>query len=162
MKRSRPEFCSPVFIVAGKKAFVVLLALLVSQLWLAESASAQATSVKRITRQVPPNSDPENPAAKPPPPGAPPKKAPTVVVTAPAAPEKTQAEKDETLRKTIEFQKKRAEEGSPSAQYDLGMRYLEGNGVEKNLELARKWLGEAAKNGSETAAKKLAQIDEKK
>ncbi len=68
---------------------------------------------------------------------------------------KTQAEKNEILRKTIESQKTRAEAGSASAQYDLGVRYLDGNGVEKNLELAKKWLELSAKQGNSQAAKKL-------
>lgn len=44
------------------------------------------------------------------------------------APRPTQAP-DETARKLLEFQERRAEEGSAAAQYDLGMRYLKGEGV---------------------------------
>ena len=42
-------------------------------------------------------------------------------------------QKAETLKRTIEFQKKRAEQGSAVAQFDLGKRYLMGDGLEKNL-----------------------------
>jgi hypothetical protein len=42
----------------------------------------------------------------------------------------------------IEHERTRAEQGDPSAKYDLGMRYLTGNGVRKNkytgLDLIRK------------------------
>ena len=73
-------------------------------------------------------------------------------------PEKTKEQKDEMLRKTIEFQKKRAEAGAPSAQYDLGMRYLTGDGLEKDPKLARKWLYSSATNGNSQAVKKLKEL----
>ena len=76
-------------------------------------------------------------------------------------PEKTKEQKEELVRKTIEFQKKRAEAGAPTAQYDLGMRYLNGDGVEKDLDLAKKWLSAAATNGNSQAAKKLETLSEK-
>ena len=76
-------------------------------------------------------------------------------------PEKTKEQKAETLRKTVEFQKKRADAGAPTAQYDLGIRYLTGDGVEKDGELARKWLKAAATNGNSQAVKKLAELDKK-
>jgi hypothetical protein len=37
-----------------------------------------------------------------------------------------------------------AKSGDPTAQIALGKRYASGNGVEKNKELAREWLGKAA------------------
>ena len=53
------------------------------------------------------------------------------VPVAPPVRVKTPAEIQEIERKTIEFQIARAHEGSASAQYDLGMRYLSGNGVDR-------------------------------
>jgi TPR repeat protein len=73
-------------------------------------------------------------------------------------PAKAKAAKTEQDRKVLEYQKQRAESGAPSAQYDLGMRYLDGDGVEKDPELGRKWLEAAAKNGNSQAAKKLEQF----
>ena len=73
-------------------------------------------------------------------------------------PEKTAEQKVAILQKTIEFQKKRAEAGAPTAQYDLGIRYLNGDGVEKNPELAKKWLHSAATNGNTQAVKKLGEL----
>ncbi|MBC8002445.1 MAG: SEL1-like repeat protein [Opitutaceae bacterium] len=72
--------------------------------------------------------------------------------------EKTEAEKAEMVRKTIEFQKKRAEEGSATAQYDLGVRFLNGDGVKKDRELAMKWLRKAADQDHTQAAKKLVDL----
>jgi hypothetical protein len=81
------------------------------------------------------------------------------LVPPPVDPEKARAAKDEAQRKTVEFQKKRAAEGSESAQYELGMRYLKGDGVEKDEATGRKWLTESAKNGYTAASKKLEDLD---
>jgi len=77
-------------------------------------------------------------------------------------PAKAKANKDEALRKTVEFQKKRAEEGFESAQYELGVRYLKGDGVEKDEAMGRKWLQESAKNGYGAAAQKLEELEKPK
>lgn len=69
------------------------------------------------------------------------------------------ATKEEVARNTLEFQKKRAEAGAAHAQYDLGVRYLKGDGVDKNIGLARKWLNAAAKNGHPQASKKLEELN---
>ncbi len=69
---------------------------------------------------------------------------------------------EEVVRKTVEFQKKRADEGSPAAQYDLGMRYIKGDGVERDEEAGLKWLDKSAKNGSNQAVKKLKEFDDLK
>jgi len=70
--------------------------------------------------------------------------------------------KQETLRKTIEFQKKRAAEGSPSAQYELGLRYLKGDGVDKDEAAGMKLLEESAKQDYTLAKKKIEELKEKK
>ncbi len=70
--------------------------------------------------------------------------------------------KQETLRKTIEFQKKRAAEGSPSAQYELGLRYLKGDGVDKDEAAGMKLLEESAKQDYKLAKKKIEELKEKK
>ena len=76
---------------------------------------------------------------------------PPVVVVTPAT-------KEEQEAKIIAFQKKNAADGLPSAQFDLGMRFLTGNGVEKNPATARKWLEAAAKQGHTQAARKLEEL----
>ena len=72
--------------------------------------------------------------------------------------EKTQAEKAETLRKTIDFQKKRADEGSATAQFDLGNRFLTGDGVTKNRDVALQWLRKSADQGHTQAIKKVEEL----
>jgi len=143
----------------------LLAILLFTHLAFVSSSHAQATSVKRIARQLPPGSVPQAPPAPTPPagsvltpPAAPVKASVAVPPAVPAAPvkPKTDAEKAELLKKTIETEKRRAEAGSDSAQYDVGMRYFRGDGVEKNLEEAEKWLERSAKQGNETAGKRLA------
>jgi hypothetical protein len=83
---------------------------------------------------------------------------PAIVPAQPVDPEKAKAEKEAALKRVVEFQKKRAEAGSATAQYDLAMRYLKGDGVEKDLAAAKKWLEAAAKNGHTLAPKKLEEL----
>jgi len=84
---------------------------------------------------------------------------PPPLVAAPAQdPEKAREEKEAVNRKTAEFLKQRAEAGSASAQYDLGKRYMTGDGVEKNFTEARKWLDASAKQGEENAVIKLEEL----
>lgn len=103
-----------------------------------------------------------------------PRTAPTTQATAPgavAAPSGVPAAVPvvvETTRKAdpgledriINFQRQNAISGNRSAQYDLGMRYLKGDGLEQDLKEARHWLQLAAKNGHTRAKKQLAQLDE--
>ena len=144
---------------------LILVAAVVTELSLFSVAHAQIYSARRLTRRVAPQQQPApapadpatQPAAVPAPPPAP---APVVRplpvrVVPPVDPEKAKAAKEEALRKTVEFQKKRAEEGSESAQYELGLRYLKGEGVEKDEATGRKWLELSAKNGYSAATKKL-------
>jgi TPR repeat protein len=59
----------------------------------------------------------------------------------------------------LAFQQQRAQESSTSAQYELGMRYLKGDGVEKDTRQARHWLELAAKGGNTEARYKLDHLD---
>jgi len=110
--------------------------------------------MKRIAPLTPPPSAPTRPVPvpSPTPPGQ------TVVPIAPADAEKAKAEKDAAVNRLIEFQKKRAEAGSATAQYDLGLRYLKGDGIEQNLVEARKWFQAAAKQEHPLAAKQLDEV----
>ncbi len=132
------------------KIFLLSVLMIFAQISFLSSAQAQATSSRALTRKIVPPK--ESPAPDPAPAAKPLVKPPVVAAPVPA---KTEEEKAEILKKTVESQKKRAEEGSASAQYELGMRYLNGNGVEKNLKLARKWLELSAQQGNATAAKRL-------
>lgn len=86
------------------------------------------------------------------PPGTP---SPSLQPRRPLAPLPRQSD-DETRRKVLEFQQRRAAEGSAQAQFDMAIRYLEGDGVERNPARGRELLEQSAKGGFEPAAKKLA------
>jgi TPR repeat protein len=129
--------------------------------------AGHAQSARQLTRKVVPQPANQPPAKQPTTPPAatrPPAVAPAqpTVTPAPVDPEKEKAKQAEALKKTIEFQKKRAEEGSPSAQYELAMRYLRGDGLEKDVETGRKWLEKSAGKDYSPAKKKLEELDEEK
>lgn len=134
-----------------KTRVVLLFAVLMSML---SVARAQITSAGSYTRKVAPR--PAAPAA----PAQAARPAATVgaAQTAPVDPAKVKAGKEEAERKRLEWQMKRANDGVAYAQYDLALRYLTGNLVEKNLETARKWLEKAAKSSYAPATKKLAEV----
>jgi len=76
-------------------------------------------------------------------------------------PVKIASEKEAVLKNTLEYEKSRANEGSGWAQYKMGLRYLNGDGVEKNEVAGRKWLQVAADNGESQAQSKLKALDAK-
>jgi TPR repeat protein len=116
----------------------------------------QVLSARRLTEKVAPQPQaparPVQPAYQP----AAPQSAPRALT--PAEQAKARAEKDKNAVKQLEFYKKRAEEGSDHAQYELGMRYLDGKGTPPDKKLAREWLAKAAKQGHSQAAKKLNEL----
>jgi len=123
----------------------------------------QYSGARRYVRPIAPQTAP----AQPPPAGVvsptpPPVPGAAAAPAAPAAPtaaaDKKKAEAAAVLKRTIEFQTKRAEQGSVTAQYDLGKRYLTGDGLEKSLPQARKWFEAAAKQGHVGAAAKLEEV----
>ena len=127
-----------------------------------------AQTARQLTRRIVPppnNASPATgtPASRPAPP--PPAAVPSpnnAAVPAPPPPADAEKAKQEALRKTIEFQKKRAAEGSPSAQYELGLRYLKGDGVDKDEAAGMKLLEESAKQDYTLAKKKIEELKEKK
>lgn len=84
--------------------------------------------------------------------------APAPVVVVPMDPEKAKALREETDKKTFEFQYRRALAGSAGSQYDVGIRFLTGSGVQKNETNAVKWLTASATNGYPLAIKKLEEL----
>lgn len=62
---------------------------------------------------------------------------------------------EETERKVLEFQMQQAEKGSGYAQYQMGLRYLQGRGVVLDAAKGREWLEKAAQNGNADAERKL-------
>jgi TPR repeat protein len=81
------------------------------------------------------------------------------VLLQPAPLAKPSLDKAELDRRVVTFQQQRAREGSVSAQYELGRRYLKGDGVAQDRAAARKWLTEAANGGSTEARKQLRELD---
>ncbi len=61
--------------------------------------------------------------------------------------------------KAIIWLQKESTNGSPSAQYGLGIHYLNGQGCETNTEQAIYWLTQAANQGSFEASNKLTSIN---
>lgn len=66
---------------------------------------------------------------------------------------------DEIEQNVIEFQMKQALRGSSRSQYDLGMRYLNGEGLNQNQELAVEWLRKSAEGGFKDAEVKLQMLE---
>ena len=124
------------------------------------SISLQAqvgTSPRTLTKRIEPQLRPQPPRATQ---GA--ANASGAVAVTPKAPptaaelESQKGELSMEEKKKVQWQMDRAEKGSDPAQYSLGMRYLEGKGVPKDLKKARKWLTESAKQGNADAKKALA------
>lgn len=57
--------------------------------------------------------------------------------------------------RVLAFQQEQARKGSASAQLALGRRYRDGEGVEKNFELAGVWLESALEKGASEAKREL-------
>jgi TPR repeat protein len=89
-----------------------------------------------------------------------PRPLPVAVPAKPVDPEKAAAEKEAAAKRLLAYQKEQAEKGSAVSQFDLGMRYLKGDGVEQDEKLGREWIEKSAKQGNEDAAKKLKELDD--
>jgi hypothetical protein len=83
-----------------------------------------------------------------------PKTEPGPIMSAPAGVRNTEQVFDdkETL---LSYQKEQAEKGNAESQYAVGIRYLTGNGLEKNEQLAIEWLQRASSGGNLKARAKL-------
>lgn len=80
------------------------------------------------------------------------------VVAVPAPVRQPDPERDQRI---LAFQKQNAASGNPTAQYDLAMRYLRGNGVEQDDAQAMEWLKLASQNGNSRAKKELTALQAK-
>jgi TPR repeat protein len=108
-------------------------------------------------QQIQPQQPPAQVAPQPPPAYPQYQYVPTTAAR-PVDPVKAAAEKAKNEEKQFEFFKRRAEEGSDHAQYELGIRYLTGKGTSPDEKLAKEWLAKAAKQGNTQATKKLAEL----
>lgn len=97
-------------------------------------------------------------------PPPPPRPTGPVVVAAPkpaatnAVVDKATEEKLAAAKRAFDADKKKAEAGSATAQYNLAFRYLNGDGVKADHTEAKKWLQTSAKQGNKLAAKTLQQV----
>jgi len=66
---------------------------------------------------------------------------------------------DATTQRVVIYQQQQASNGYPSFQYELGKRYLLGDGVTQNKTLARFWLNSACTNGLSEATNLLTTIE---
>ncbi len=66
--------------------------------------------------------------------------------------------KEDQDARTLEFLQGRAKQGSAAAACSLGIRYLKGDGVPVDTDLARKWLSTAAAGGNVEASNILATL----
>lgn len=80
-------------------------------------------------------------------------------------PEEVAAAKTDADRKkaeidaaTLKFELENSEKGNDLYQYRVGLRYLHGNGVPKDLTKARDYLSKAAAQGNKDAAAELAKL----
>ena len=121
------------------------------------SPSFAQYSAKSLTRKIVPQQQPA-PAARPAPQAAPAQPAAPPRELTPEEAKKASIQQNKNDVKQFDFYKRRAEEGSDDAQYQLGTRYLTGKGTDKNEKLGREWLDKAAKQGHAQAAKKLAEL----
>ena len=98
------------------------------------------------------------------PPPPPPMPTGPVVVAAPkpaatnAVVDKATEEKLAAAKRAFDADKKKAEAGSATAQYNLAFRYLNGDGVKTDRAEAKKWLQTSAKQGNKLAAKTLQKV----
>lgn len=134
-----------------KTLVLAATALLLAVPTLAQYSARTLTS--KIAPQPQQPAQPARPAyAAPAQPAAPPRE------LTPEEAKKAQIQQNKNDVKQFEYYKRRAEEGSDHAQFELGNRYLAGKGVEKDVKLAREWLGKSAKQGNAKAAKQLAEL----
>lgn len=116
-------------------------------------------SARTLTSKIAPQpQQPAQPARPAPAYAAPAQPAAAARALTPAEAARAKAQKNKNDVKQFEFYKRRAEEGSDHAQYELGLRYLAGKGTDRDDALGREWLAKAAKQGHSQAAKKLVEL----
>lgn len=101
------------------------------------------------------NRAPSTPSVRPTPAPTP---APRNVRPYPAGPNSPEKQA-EANSKVLEWHKTQAAAGSASAQYEMGMRHLKGDGVEQSCVKAREWLTKAAKQENLQAYEQLRMMD---
>ena len=75
-----------------------------------------------------------------------------------ASKEARQKSTNAAMARVVAYQHQQASNGYPSFQFELGKRYLVGDGVETNRSLAIHWLKSACTNGSSEATNLLSKL----
>jgi TPR repeat protein len=83
---------------------------------------------------------------------------PALSATAPPGKDEAAKKKAAADAATLKFYQERAEKGDAVGQYRMGIRYLKGDGVPKDLDKARESLSKAAAQGNQDAAAELAKL----
>ena len=122
------------------------------------SPSFAQYSARSLTRKIVPQQQQPAQPARPAPQAVPAQQAAPPRPLTPQEEAKAQIQKDKNDVKQFDYYKRRAEEGSDDAQYQLGLRYLNGKGTEKNEKLGREWLAKSSKQGHAQATKKLGEL----
>jgi TPR repeat protein len=81
------------------------------------------------------------------------------VAAAPVDPEVAAARKATNAANALAWHKEQAEAGSAYGQFQMGLHYLNGDGVPKDLGIARGWFLKSAKQGNDDAYEKLKNLD---
>jgi hypothetical protein len=90
---------------------------------------------------------------------APPPTPPVLSEAETAKKAKLKSERERLNHNTLLWQIDRAQAGSPSAMGSLGMRFLSGNGLEKDEAQARQWLQKGADAGDSVSKRELGRMD---
>jgi TPR repeat protein len=114
----------------------------------ASSTNAPAPMFPSVTSYYPKVATPTQPAT-----------AVAPVAAAPVDPEVEAARKSTNAAKALAWQKEQAEAGSAYGQFQMGMHYMNGDGVTKDLGIARGWFLKSAKQGNDDAYEKLKNLD---
>lgn len=77
-----------------------------------------------------------------------------------AAKEKAAQAKAAAEEKALKYNMDSAERGEVTGQYRMGMRYLKGEGVAKDMLKAREWLAKASEQGHPLAKEELQKLDQ--
>jgi TPR repeat protein len=121
------------------------------------------TDPRALTKRIAPLLPPPQPSVRPAhvvPAGSAPSAAGTAAATSAADSEEKQMQMSLEAKKKLQWETERAEKGSDSMQYTLGMHYLKGEGAPQDLKKARKWLEASAKQNNPDAKKALAEHPE--
>jgi TPR repeat protein len=66
--------------------------------------------------------------------------------------------KAKTAAKVLAWQKEQADKGDAYGEYKMGVRYMNGDGVDKNLDKARDLLSKSAAQGNTDASNEMAKL----